>query len=198
MSQRDDWWLWLLGLRLLVGFGVREGIAAARATPQPPPPGARVLLIGDSLAVGLASPMRKLAESSGVTFASDARGGTVTRQWLSRGWAQSAIANTNPTIVVVSLGTNDAAGKISAPAFAGQAAELAALARKAGARVAWLVPPPMPYSIDAITTGLRPLPVSRIAPPADLQRSSDRIHCTPAGYQAWAAHAWQQLSEGPP
>lgn len=142
-------------------------------------PARRVLLVGDSLAVGLGPAAR--ADGATVT----AKGGTVARQWISRGWFAAALEAARPELVLVSLGTNDATGQIDAGTFAAQAAQLEQLARARGARLVWLFPPPMPFSLDAIRAGLSRAEIDVLEPPAGLSRSSDRIHLTPAGYAAW-------------
>jgi lysophospholipase L1-like esterase len=141
--------------------------------------------------VGLAAPLR--ASFGSQPFGSDARGGTVTRQWLTRGWLAAALAQHRPTVVLVSSGTNDAAGQITAETFAATVREVNELAAKSGARVVWLAPPPMPYATAQIRAGLAAAGVPAIEPPADLERAPDKIHCTPRGYAQWAARVRESL-----
>lgn len=177
------WWFWgLLG---------RVALSLFLAKPTDAPPAAeRVLLVGDSLAVGLAPPLRA---SLGTRFASDARGGTVARQWITRGWLAAALAQHKPTLVLVSSGTNDAAGQITAEAFAANVRDVTALAAQHGARVVWLAPPPMPYATAQIPAGLAASGVPTLTPPADLERAPDKIHCTPRGYAQWAARILEAI-----
>jgi lysophospholipase L1-like esterase len=155
--------------------------------------GDRVLLVGDSLAVGLKVGFGELAAADGVPFAADARGGTVTRQWISRGWLVAALEQHRPTVVLVSLGTNDTTGQISATDMQRQARDLAELCRARGARVVWLVPPPMPWKLTALLEALERAGIPRVDAPAGLQRAGDRVHLTPAGYRAWATAVWRAL-----
>lgn len=154
-------------------------VALASIAPAAPRARRRVLLVGDSLAVGLGASAR--AEGALVS----ARGGTVARQWITRGWFAAALESARPELVLVSLGTNDAAGQVDAGTFAAQVAQLEQLARARGARVVWLFPPPMPYSLDAIRAGLSRAEADTLDAPAGLARAADRVHLTPAGYAAW-------------
>ena len=76
------------------------GAAAARVTPADAD--AHVLVVGDSLAVGLAPSLERLL---GEDIASDAKSGRTTPQGLAA--LRSALQIVRPTTVIVSLGTND-------------------------------------------------------------------------------------------
>jgi len=183
-----------VGLLVAARAGKTQTSSVVAPTPQPlpvqplPPPStqplpkkpSRVLLIGDSLAVG----MRPYARSSGATV--EAEGGTTARQWLGR--VEALLIRDRPEVLLVSAGTNDAAGKITSSSFAAQAAQMSQLAAKYGARCVWLFPPPMPFSLQSIRDGLIAADVAIIEPPAGLPRAPDRIHLPGAGYAAWWAH----------
>ena len=81
-------------------------------------PQERVLLIGDSLAVGLEDPMEKALRARNVgAFKSIAVGGTMINQWAWSGShpharsLDAALAEFQPTLVLISLGTNDEASR---------------------------------------------------------------------------------------
>jgi lysophospholipase L1-like esterase len=189
-SSGAGWWA-------LAGAAVVLAVAASsRATSSPVPSIAasdRVLVVGDSLAVGMRPGFLELGAGERIPTAVDARGGTVTRQWLSRGWLAAALEAHRPTLVLVSLGTNDTSGQITADELARVAGELAAACRARGARVVWLLPPPMPWKTDAIAQGLRQAGVTALEAPTGLQRAPDRVHMTPDGYRAWARDVWARL-----
>lgn len=158
---------------------VAAAASSSRSSSSPASSPRRVLLVGDSLAVGLGPSAR--ADGAAVS----AKGGTVSRQWITRGWFAAALEASRPELVLVCLGTNDAAGQIDAGTFAAQVAQLEQLARAKGARVVWLFPPPMPYSLEQIRAGLSRAEADVLEPPASLERAPDRIHLTPAAYAAW-------------
>ena len=81
-------------------------------------PQERVLLIGDSLAVGLEDPMEKALRARNVgAFKSIAVGGTQINHWAWSGShpharsLDAALADFRPTLVLISLGTNDEAAR---------------------------------------------------------------------------------------
>jgi len=157
----------------------------------------RVLLLGDSLAQGLSRPMSQLAEADGIWFVGDGRVSTRLDQWLDGGWAQEAISQYRPTLVIVSLGTNDGAAPSLMPAFAGRAASFVAMAQAMGAKVLWVVPPTMPARIDVATvrasveqSGAAIFDSSEI----DVERGPDQIHPTIAGNSAWASAIWRTIT----
>jgi len=154
------------------------------------------LLVGDSLAVGLAGPFKSL----GLAHRSIAVQGTTVDYWTKGGKTklQSALAG-KPGLVFVSLGTNDA---YAGPSYASTAADattrLLTTIASSGAQVIWIGPPALPPTyggkptaqsvIDAIrsvveaTAGAMWLDNSAFAIP----RAADQLHPTAAGYSSWA------------
>lgn len=141
-----------------------------------------VLLVGDSLAVGLTYPMRKLAEARGLSFVADATTGTTARQWASSGRLAADVAANRPDVVLVSLGTNDAHGDDSS--FADDVATL--IASTGGASVRWIVPPPMPFDMTNVRAVLAASGVPVFPSDKAYPRAADGIHMPPSGYAAWA------------
>lgn len=163
--------------------------------------GSRLLLLGDSLAVGLTAPMRALAEDEGVPFASVAReGSTISdfgglRPTEQAARLQQALADFAPTLVLVSLGTNDE--YLSEAALAAERDDLDALLEQlAPYEVAWVGVPELPKAASngAVRmireTGLPYFPSQRL----DLQRGPDHLHPTVAGYAKWAGILWSWLT----
>lgn len=153
-----------------------------------------VAVIGDSLGVGLARPLRDELAARGLHCSGHARGGTHAGQWLSREWLGAVLAM-RPKTVIISLGTNDAAvpGGKPAQTFAANVAELAKRIRAAGARPVFLQPPPMPWPTDRVREALLATGELVIEPPPNLARQPDRVHPTAAAYVAWAARIRQVI-----
>lgn len=148
-----------------------------------------VLLVGDSLAVGLTPPMRKLAEARGLNFVADATSGTTARQWVSSSRLVGDVQDHRPDIILISLGTNDARGNTTW--FANDVASLIGAA--GGASVRWIGPPEMPFDMSAIRAALASASVPVF--PSEIfmyPRAADGIHMPPSGYAAWA----QDIADG--
>lgn len=186
-------WMFL-GLR-----GAMQGAAPGSGAGGAPfaGPSDRVLLIGDSLAFGLKKPMQDLAQASGIEFKGRGVVGSRIDEWDNKYLAEE-LAGYSPTVAIVSLGTNDM--KMFNPSEQ-QREHLASLLQKlraAGARVAWIVPPTMPFG----DKGVRQM-IADAAPDlvirADLltlTRAEDKIHMTPSGYKAFAGAVWSCVTAG--
>jgi lysophospholipase L1-like esterase len=150
-------------------------------------------LIGDSLAVGLKAPLAKIANERGVTFRADVRGGTNAGQWLNI--IDRFLHDGSPEVLLISLGTNDAAVPGNSPLFIERASKLVSYALDHGSRVAWIMPPPMPWSLVDVERGIAKSGGGRIDPPDNLPRAPDRIHSTVRGYEEWAQAIWKAASD---
>ena len=212
MDSRKQAWIWA-GLALAGGVGVvvlasslggskaeppAPGDAPAPGTsPETPPvkrepivrPGDRVLLLGDSLAVGLSTPLRQLCKGRDATLTAQAKEGTTISAWGSYDPPEQDVC-------LVSLGTNDM--KMLDP-LAERPKLDALLARLKGKsrRVVWLAPPPMPFPdrgvLAMIDDALRGSALAAV-PSLDVPRAPDKIHPTAAGYAAWAGFIWQLIT----
>lgn len=158
-------------------------------------PSDRVLLLGDSLAAGLTAPMKALVEASGAEFSGHGVVGSRIDEWDSKYAAPDL--EWGPTVVVVSLGTNDMKMFDPSTQQRGHLDSLLAKLRAGGARVAWIVPPTMPFE----DKGVRQL-VADAGPDMlvhaerlDLPRGGDKIHMTPSGYKKFAEAVWSCLSQ---
>ena len=181
-------WFWL-GAALLLA----QDSAPARAAA---PKLERVLLIGDSLAVGLARPLTSELKSRGVELRTLARVAANAGQFTEPGgFGTLGLAELlpafRPELVLICLGTNDTApGSSVREKLPARFARLRERTRAAGARVVFLEPPPLPWSREPIVQAAAPAPL--ISAPA-VQQAPDRIHPTPAGAAAWAAHIRKEL-----
>jgi lysophospholipase L1-like esterase len=187
---------WLYG-GLAVAAGV--GLVATMVRRRPKlVPGARVLLIGDSLAVGLATPMGQLASGAGVAFERSGVVGSTIKQWAPGGAYAATVADLLaafvPTLVLMSLGTNDM--KLPDPTVeAGALAAIVAGVRAAGAAVVWVAPPTMPFDDRGVRAmiagaGVDVFPSDSLSIP----RAPDGIHPNGVGYAGWAGAIWTWLT----
>ena len=170
----------------------------------------RVVLIGDSLGVGLRKPLAKLAEADGIPFFGQACGGTMIFQWVRQDttfgpcrFGQQHIRAAEPTVVLISLGTNDAFAQ--ADQIESERAPLEELLQdivNMGARPIWIDPPKLQTAprVPEVMTMIYDSPTGRQAgmphfrsEQLDIPMTGDKIHPTGAGYEAWAANIWKWL-----
>lgn len=172
------WWLSRRTARVTSGEKLRQGD--------------RVLLLGDSLAVGLTPRLGKLAGAGGFEFGSAAKTGSTMQYWLHAATEPLAVAQ--PTLVLVSLGTNDA---VTSQPLAELRAQRDALVRKlqaAGARVLWVGPPQLPARArPEVRAMLEEWPAYFHSEDLPIPQH-DEIHSTPEGYADWADAIWASLT----
>lgn len=194
----------------LVGLGGAILLAARSASAKPRLLGESqsILLLGDSLAYGMMSTVRQLAESNGHRFigkACEAGGsgtsgcsavvGASSAQWATEAWLAPQLEQ-RPTLTIISLGTNDfKRGSSSAAQVASEAKAIVSKLQAAGSKVVWVAPPLMPFDDSAKArdawraTGVPWFNTVNFK----LPRSGDGIHLTGAGYASWAKHLWSWL-----
>lgn len=190
---------WLLGgILMIAGVGVvyaiqHGGDAACNVSVRP---GDRVLLFGDSLAVGLSSPMAEAAKKSGCDFTSMAEVSTNMAQWLSeprRSQLQALIDSFAPTVVLVSLGTNDSKGMTDTAKLTAQEAQIRDWIARTGAKLVWILPPKLPFP-ERVSEGVKANGINAF-PSANLPLpQGDGIHPTGRGYAGWTEHIWAFMS----
>jgi len=186
-------WLYA-GLALAAGVGLVRVLARG---PRIAPGTTRILLIGDSMAEGLAAPLRALAGEQRVGFEALTERGTRIDQWADRDIGASLTAF-KPTLVIVVLGTNDEYMKVR-DAGKRQAAPLARLlARLQGVEYVWIAPLTLPKPASNGTVALlhQTIPGAQLFPSESLQvpRGPDKLHPSARGYAGWAGALWQWLS----
>jgi lysophospholipase L1-like esterase len=190
---------WVLG-GVLVATGVGLAVAVRKhGEPACRPsvaPGSRVLLVGDSLAVGLGPPLRSAFTRAGADFLALAKSGTTMTYWIAgapRASVEAALGSFSPTLVLVSLGTNDSYGARSDEQLRSDVAAVHALATSRGAEMAWILPPslPKPDRVGPLVrqAGLHGFESSRLP-----LRQADGIHPSGRGYAGWAEHVFAWLS----
>lgn len=181
------------GLLIASGVGLVISEAASAARRPRLRPGDRVLLIGDSLAAGLHPHMKQLAREEGVEYQGSGRDGTRIDEWARDPWLRQTMATFEPTVVLVSLGTNDVA--LGPERQADDLDELLTTLTAEGATVVWIGPPELPFEADAMLSLLRrEAPYYFESEDYDIPRAPDGLHPTAAGYAGWAGSIWRWLT----
>lgn len=160
-------------------------------------PGSKTLLIGDSLGVGLGPQFKKLAKAAGYVPTVHAVGGSTTLQWLS--WIKRDLKVHKPSLVIVSLGTNDSALHIeeirkNSSVYAHLVSEIEAI----GAMTVWIGPPKLHRRLSHADE-VRDIIKNAIESPyyesqkLDFPQTADMIHSTQRGYEIWMSSAWEWM-----
>jgi lysophospholipase L1-like esterase len=192
---------------LYAGLIVAGGAALMKVLGQGPTlrRGERLLLVGDSLSVGLAPPLGQLAKDNGVLFDAVGQVGTTVGQWATPGGALNTALRQKlalkPAVVLVSLGTNDEALTLaSAQKELGGIDALVTLVRGSGALIGWIGPPKFlpgqSFKPNGFTAAIRQkVPAKDYFPSEayDIPRGGDNLHPTVRGYAGWAGQIWQWL-----
>jgi lysophospholipase L1-like esterase len=185
---------WLLG-GLLIASGV--GLAALATRRPKITSKTRLLLFGDSLAVGLNPQFKQLAAEAGVeAYVGKGIVGTRINQWDTDLWLDETLVAFQPNMILVSLGTNDEA--TSPGAVDREAPHLARLLDKlhaTGAEIVWIGPPALPFPRQGVADMIRAnVPYYFESENLEIPRSPDHLHPNAAGYAGWAGAIWQWLT----
>lgn len=188
------------GIAMAAGVGLVYALA-----PGKPEKGTRILLLGDSLAVGMALHFQGFAREERRAFDALAVRGTTVADWLASSRLPQVLTDFAPDMVLVSLGTNDAFSGKDPDVVGAEGARLVELLRAAGADVVWIGAPAMPESYGGREPSLDTLDVLEDSVTdagafyydstgIDIPRAADGLHSSPAGYAGWAGAVWQWLS----
>ena len=160
-------------------------------------PGGRILLLGDSLAMGMTKRWRSLAKENGYEFSVEAKGGTRVDQWGPK--VKSIVSSKKPDIMVVSLGTNDA-GMSNPESQRNYVRTIVDVVTKSCVIIVWVLPPPLPESlrgrdkmIEIISNELSNKGIIFDSNQATSGRAKDGIHYSTQGYSDWTDSIWQEL-----
>lgn len=189
-------WLYA-GLALVAGVGVVRLMSGPRLKK-----GLRVLLIGDSLALGTLPHYSALAKEAGIEFKGLGVTGSRIDQWAGSQELPKVLASFKPDLVLVSLGTNDAFMK-GADVVGTQRAQLEKLLLQLHGRdVVWIGPPTLPNPPSPGVVLMIQEAAGALAPRfhyfhserLQIPRGPDAIHPTVRGYAGWAGAVWHWLS----
>lgn len=165
-------------------------------------PGSKVLLVGDSLAQGLGPVLARAAKNDQVAFSSLALQSTRIPYWSRSEQLAAKLSEYRPTLVLISLGTNDAG--LANPET--EMAELDLLIRNASrggdAVVGWIYPPDLP-TLPRVAMVRAMLDASKAATETSMlrfdstklkiPRIQDQVHPTESGYKLWGDAIWAFL-----
>jgi lysophospholipase L1-like esterase len=198
LAASDRTWLYA-GLLVAAGFGLSALLKRGPRIQK----GQKLLLFGDSLAVGLTAPLGQLARDNGVLFAGIGKVGSTIREWAGTGdlgtQLRARLAE-KPNVVLCSLGTNDeylslASAQAELPALDA----LIALVRASGAELGWIGHPTLPKPGNGIGTIIQTkVPENRYfhSEKFEIPRGGDALHPTVKGYAGWAGQIWLWISGG--
>ena len=162
-------------------------------------PSSTVLLIGDSLGVGLGPEFQARAKSSGYKPVTHSVGGTTAAQWIP--WLKKDIEAHHPSLIVISLGTNDAGANIEWVRKNNTVyARLARMAMDTGAKVVWIGPPKLSEKRLPNADEVRAMIRDTIDAPyyesqdLDFPQAPDKIHSSPQGYKIWMDAVWEWMA----
>jgi len=153
----------------------------------------RVAVIGDSLAVGLRPQLLARAELDDVQVDYSAKGGTLTGYWLDKLPDLEGV-----DVLVVALGTNDAAG--AGTSFERSMDKILQYASLARVPVVWVEPTGEHLkSYDSVVAVLEhALAIKGISVLVDKPTSGyakDNVHLSPDAYRQWADEIWEATKE---
>jgi lysophospholipase L1-like esterase len=186
----DRSWI-LAGLLLLGGYGlVRMTSQGVRLKP-----GDRLLLVGDSLAMGLAPHLQALSRDAGHPFQSVAQISTTIEHWSHDALLTSALEQLKPNYVLICLGTNDAYSSQPLETVKFKLKKLLDKVQAAGAVPLWITPPKLPPKARQDVLQLLDAATPNRFQSRDLALPQpDGIHSTPRGYAGWAGAIWAWLT----
>jgi len=199
---------WIVGgLLLMAGVGIVRAVQVRQAGGELGSdaggcvpmvgPGSRVLLIGDSMAVGLTPHVKRLSNASGADCQVLTQAGSHVEQWLV-GQSHDALIATlrelKPTLVVAALGLSDSKSGLSVEHIRSKALMLATQLTVDGAALLWVLPPALPFE-DRMTPALSGSSIRTfVTRRLPLPKGPDGMSPTAAGYAGWARQLWLSLS----
>lgn len=152
--------------------------------------GEHILLIGDSHAEGIGPLMQRTAERAGYQWTTVAVRGSRVVHWPAV--LRNLLVRVKPSLVIVSLGTNDAVVG-DASNIDRRIAEVQSAANNADAVLVWVSPPTLPirYPVrHTVQTAVMASPIAFDSTKIVIARQNDGIHATPDGYAFWGASVW--------
>lgn len=171
-------------------------------------PGDRVVLMGDSQVEGLSYVMPRLAAADDVALLPVFVSGSSVRQWAepaTQGWnitpQWKAIQAFNPTVILVSLGSNDSySGAQIKDIDRPYLGDLLAMLQETGARrIVWIGPPKLARAavgLDAFVGLVKSTGVTYYDSRAvEIDMEPDQLHTTGKGRKQWGYWIWDKLKE---
>lgn len=151
--------------------------------------GRKVLLVGDSMAEGIAPSLRKRVEAAGGTFVAAPEQSSTIIWWQGTGRLRSLIGEYSPDIIFIALGSNELFMKeplTRAPLIQNMVADIG------GREAYWIGPPSWKPG-----SGLVPVIEENFqaghfynSDHLEVPRAPDGKHPTAAGYERWVESVW--------
>ncbi len=184
------------GLLVVAGAGLVRTLHGPRIRPGV----SRLLVIGDEFATGLALPINALGKEAKITVDALTRSGATVEQFLGPLAAPlgEKIRAFKPTLILVSLGTNDdrmASLQIAQKSTAID--QLLGLLASSGCEVLWIGPPKTPWASRGVTSLLREKIAKASYFRSDalaIPRGPDGLMPTARGFAGWAGSIWRWVS----
>ena len=159
--------------------------------------GSTIMLVGDSLAVGLGSHFHSMAKINGYKPVSHTLSGTATTYWLTR--MDQLLKQHSPKLVLMSLGTNDSYGVGQHSPSPSHYQRMTDMVVNSGAILVWIAPPDIRKEKVVKINEVREM-IKEISPlyfPSEKYHIPliDGIHTTGLGYGFWMKNVWSWLSE---
>jgi len=191
---------WLLAGLLIGGAGTYAVVRAVTRRPKLDE-NSRLMVVGDSLAVGMNPHFKELATAEGIPYVSLAKQGTRIDQWNQSAQLLLTLDQFTPTIVLVSLGTNDAYTSITPESQMEAMDELIDKLASKGAEIVWIGAPALPDTYYGRHPSEEMLEAIRSQAPyyfdshkLSIPRGPDELHPTSGGYGGWAGAVWEWLT----
>lgn len=177
---------------------IRVSLEVNKLTKIEVQPGAKVMLVGDSLAAGMERQFFKLAKASAYEPVAHTVVGSNVLQWSS--WIKKDVATYAPRLVVISLGTNDAMIIDRIRKVPNAYKDLQQYIEEHGAAVVWIGPPKFPKERVPHQPEIKQMIVEVARNYFDsetlfIERGSDKIHSTPTGYNGWMSSIWSWMHQ---
>ncbi len=169
--------------------------------PKPDTSAQKILLIGDSMMEGLQIYLKMRTEKCSHNIVSLAKTSTSIVAWVgkdSTGNLKQAIKKHQPTLVLISLGSNELfAKKALLPEYAKYLDNI--LLQLGNTNFVWICPPNWKKDFGLTDLILEKVQEDRFFPSRDLKlpRTADGIHPTMQGYEIWADKILHFILESP-
>lgn len=158
--------------------------------------GSTIMLLGDSLAVGLGSHFHKVSREVGYKPVSYSKSGTTTIYWLRQ--IERLLSLHKPKLVLVSLGTNDSYGVGPNSPTSNTFAMMSDIIAKSGAIIVWIAPPDIKKEKIKKIQDVRRMIMSAVPCYFPSEKFDipliDGIHTTGKGYSSWMSELWHWMS----
>lgn len=159
--------------------------------------GEKIILLGDSLAEGMASPFVKLNRKNGYAPGIQALHGTTIDYWSKR--IQKIMLDNRPKLVIISLGTNDA-GSPKPEIQRIHVKKIRDVVKQYDAKLLWIVPMNLPQRFKG-QQGIKKILLEELSvsdrydsTKLELEKTKDKIHLTRKGYEDWIGQIWTHLT----